>query len=423
MSSTALAPKSLQVAAAVIGNALEWYDFIVFGFFALIIAHLFFPAESQYASLLLTTATFGVGFFMRPVGGVLLGIYADRRGRKAALLLIIGLMTLAIAMIGFAPTYAAIGIAAPLLIVLARLLQGFSAGGEFASSTAFLIESAPPHRRGLYGSWQMVGQGLAVLTGALLGAFITRILTPEALESWGWRVPFLIGLLIGPLGLYIRRRLDETGAFLEVRRSAGGERALGAAFAAHVREVLASFGMVVAGTISFYVILLYMPTFARTQLHLPLDQAFSAQAISLACMIVLIPIFGALSDRIGRKPIMIGALILYFVSVYPLFSWVHGNPSFARLVSSQLILCCLIGAFSGPISTALAEQFQAHVRSTGLGTAYNMAVMLFGGFAPFLVTWLIHVTGSPLAAAFYVMFGAAVGVLAALSLRESAHDA
>jgi MFS family permease len=184
MSSSLFAPKPLQVAAAVIGNALEWYDFIVFGFFAVVIARLFFPAESQYASLLLTTATFGVGFFMRPVGGILLGIYADRRGRKAALLLIIGLMTLAIAMIGFAPTYAAIGIAAPLLVVLARLLQGFSAGGEFASATSFLIETAPTRRRGFYGSWQMVGQGLAVLTGALLGALITRVLAPEALDSW-----------------------------------------------------------------------------------------------------------------------------------------------------------------------------------------------------------------------------------------------
>ena len=312
MSAKPFAPKPLQVAAAVIGNALEWYDFIVFGFFAVIIARLFFPAESQYASLLLTTATFGVGFFMRPVGGVLIGIYADRRGRKASLLLIIGLMTLAIAMIGFAPTYAAIGIAAPLLVVLARLLQGFSAGGEFASSTAFLIESAPAHRRGFYGSWQMVGQGLAVLTGALLGALITRIFTPEALDSWAWRIPFLFGLVIGPLGLYIRRRLDETDDFLAITRSTGKQQALGAALAAHVRQVLATFGVVVSGTISFYVILLYMPTFARIQLHLPLDQAFSAQAISLACMIVLIPIFGALSDHIGRKPIMISAPRIVF---------------------------------------------------------------------------------------------------------------
>jgi MFS transporter, MHS family, proline/betaine transporter len=361
-----------------------------------------------------------VGFFMRPVGGILLGLYADRHGRKASLLLIIGLMTLAIAMIGFAPTYAAIGIAAPLLIVLARLLQGFSAGGEFASCTSFLIESAPVHRRGFYGSWQMVGQGLAVLTGALLGTFITRIFPPEALDSWGWRIPFLFGLIIGPLGLYIRRRLDETAAFLAMRRNTEKQQPLSAALATHVRPLLATFGIIVSGTISFYVILLYMPTFARTQLQLPLDQAFSAQAIGLACMIVLIPIFGALSDHIGRKPIIVSALILYFVLIYPLFSWMYANPSFASLLTTQVALCCLIGAFAGPMSTALAEQFQAHVRSIGLGTAYNMAVMLFGGFAPFFVTWLIQTTGLPVAPAFYVMFGAAVGLLASLLLRERA---
>jgi MFS family permease len=190
-----------------------------------------------------------------------------------------------------------------------------------------------------------------------------------------------------------------------------------------MREALATFGIVISGTISFYVILLYMPTFARTQLQLPLDQAFSAQAISLACMIVLIPIFGALSDRIGRRPIMMGALLLYFALTYPLFSWMYGNPSFASLMITQVALCSLLGAFFGPMSTALAEQFQARVRSTGLGTAYNVAVMVFGGFAPFFVTWLIQVTGLPVAPAFYVMFGAAAGLLASLFLKERARDA
>jgi MFS family permease len=225
------------------------------------------------------------------------------------------------------------------------------------------------------------------------------------------------------VGLYIRRRLDETQAFLATRRNTGKQQALGPALTAHVRQVLATFGIVVSGTISFYVILLYMPTFARIQLHLPLDQAFSAQAISLACMIVLIPIFGALSDLIGRKPIMVSALVLYFIVTYPLFSWMYANQSFASLLTVQVILCCLLGAMFGPISTALAEQFPAHVRSTGLGTAYNMAVMLFGGFAQFFVTWLIQATGLPIAPAFYVMFGAVVGLLEALLLKERARDA
>ena len=415
-------PKPLQVAAAAIGNALEWYDFIIFGVLTVVISRLFFPAESQYASLLLTTATFGVGFFMRPVGGILLGIYADHKGRKAALLLIIVLMTAAIAMIGFAPTYAAIGVAAPLIIVLARLLQGFATGGEFASATSFLIESAPAHRRGFYGSWQMVGQGLAVLVGALLGALLTRSLAVEALDSWGWRVPFLLGLVIGPVGLFIRRHLQETEAFLEARAAGTVRQGFGTTLATHLREVLVCMGLTTSGTISFYVILLYMPTFARTQLHLPLDQAFIAQSISLVCMIVLTPLSGALSDRIGRKPIIIAALTLYLALVYPLFNWVYDNPSFGSLVIVQIVLCCLLGVFLGPISTAGAEQFAARARSTGLGIAYNLAVMIFGGFAQFFVTWLIEATGSPIAPSFYVMFGAAIGVVAAFFLVDRARD-
>jgi MHS family proline/betaine transporter-like MFS transporter len=415
-------PKPVQVAAAVIGNALEWYDFIIFGFLTVVISRLFFPAESQYASLLLTTATFGVGFFMRPVGGVLIGIYADHYGRKAALLLIVALMTVAIAMIGFAPTYAAVGVAAPLVIVLARLLQGFATGGEFASATTFLIESAPAHRRGFYGSWQMVGQGLSVLIGALLGALVTRSLAPEALDNWGWRVPFLFGLVIGPVGLFIRRHLEETEAFLEARAAATARQGLGTTLVTHLKEVLVCMGIITSGTISFYVILLYMPTFARTQLHLPLDEAFIAQSISLACMITLVPVSGALSDRIGRKPIIIGALILYLALAYPLFHWVHENPSFGNLAIAQIVLCCLLGIFFGPMSTAVAEQFAASARSTSLGVAYNLAVMIFGGFAQFFVTWLIAVTGSPIAPAFYVMFGAAIGVVAAFFLVDRAWD-
>jgi MFS transporter, MHS family, proline/betaine transporter len=422
MSISQITSKPAQIAAAVIGNALEWYDFIVFGFFTVIIARLFFPSDSQYASLLLTTATFGVGFFMRPVGGILLGIYADRHGRKAALVMVIALMTIAIAMIAFAPTYAAIGVAAPLIIVLARLLQGFSAGGEFASATAFLTESAPANRRGYYGSWQMVGQGLAVLIGAVLGTLLTRWLSAEALDGWGWRIPFLFGLIIGPLGLYIRRKLDETSAFLQSRRTPAAQQGSGGVLATHVKELLACCGMVVAGTISFYVILIYIPTFARTQLHLPLDQAFLAQSIGLACEVVLIPICGLLSDVVGRKPVMIAALVLDLIVTYPLFAWVSASPSFATLLTMQVILCSLFGVFNGPISTALAEQFPTHVRSTALAISYNIAVMLFGGFAQFFVTWLIQATGTPIAPAYYLMFGAAVGLLAALFLKERARD-
>ncbi len=419
---TAPTPKGRQIVAAVIGNALEWYDFVVYGFLTVIISRLFFPTDSEYASLLAAMATFGVGFFMRPVGGILIGMYADRRGRKAALQLIILLMTISIAMIAFAPTHAAIGAAAPVLIVLARLLQGVATGGEFASATAFLIESAPAGRRGFYGSLQMVGQSLAALGGASAGMLITQGLSPEQVDSWGWRLPFIVGLLIGPVGLWMRRHLDETEAFVDALGEAAGQVGIRALLREHLREVVVSFGLVLSSTIMFYVVMIYMPTYAKTQLHLPLGQAFTAQVAGLVCLTLLIPLFGSLSDRIGRRPVLLLASALYLVLPYPLMSWVLAEPTLARLTIMQVSLCSAIGIGFGAIATALAEQFPVRQRSTGLALSYNLAVMLFGGFAQLIVTWLIAVTGTPLAPAFYVMFGAVVGLVAAALLADRHAD-
>lgn len=414
------ASRTRQTAAAVIGNVVEWYDFIVFGLMTVVISPLFFPAGNQYASLLLTTATFGVGFFMRPVGGILLGMYADRKGRKAALLLIIGLMTIAIGMIAFAPTYAAIGIAAPLIIVLARLLQGFATGGEFSCATTFLVEIAPAHRRCSYGSWQMCGLGAAVLLGTLLGALVTRGLTPAALDRWGWRVPFLFGLIIGPIGLYIRRSLDETPDFVATRAAA--PTAFGTTLAGNFKKMVVCLALAGGPSVQFYVLLVYMPTFASTQLHLPLSTALVAQSAGLIFLVVLVPIFGVLADRIGRKPIMTGAFVLYLVLAYPLFSWVNESPSFGRLLTMQIVLSGLLGVFYGPLATVLVEQFPTRIRSTGLAIPYNLGVMIFGGFAPFFVTWLIHATGSPIAPVYYMMFGVVVALVSLLFITDPVRE-
>ncbi len=406
-----------QVAAAVIGNALEWYDFVVFGFLTTIIARLFFPAENEYAGVLLTTATFGVGFFMRPVGGVVLGIYADRRGRKAAMQLIIALMTAALLVIATAPPYAAIGIAAPALIVFARLLQGFATGGEFAIATSFLVEVAPPNQRGFYGSLQQVGLALAALGGALAGAFVTLALTPAELDSWGWRVPFLLGLLIAPVGLYISRYMEETDEFVAAQKSPIARLPLTTLLVDNLRGILVTFGLIVCGTITYYVVLIYMPTFAQKQLHLPLGTAFAVQVIALACLTAVIPLVGMLSDRVGRKPVLLAGSALLLVALFPLFERVQAGPTFANLLLMQVVLCSLLGVYYGPLSTAVAEQFPPGVRSTGLSLAYNLAVMIFGGFAQFIVTWLIGATGNPLAAAYYVMFGCVAGFVAACFIR------
>jgi MHS family proline/betaine transporter-like MFS transporter len=408
------ASKSLNtraVAAAVIGNALEWYDFTVFGLMTVVIAELFFPASSDYSSLLLTTASFGVAFVMRPIGGIVLGLYADRAGRKAALSLVIALMTFGILLLAIAPPYSAIGIGGPLIIVLGRLLQGFSAGGEFGSSTALLIEAAPFSKRGFYGGWQMASQAAALVLGAVVGASITHGLSPEALKSWGWRVPFILGLVIGPVGFYIRRHLADSEAFLHAQQTAR-RATLREVLSGHGREVVCGLGTVIALTVTIYVLISYLPTFAVKQLKLPYAQSFYAVIVGNLLLMVLSPLTGAWSDRIGRKGLSIWSLVLTLILIYPLFSWLAGSPSVAKLVLVQAILSITLSGYYGPFGAMIAELFPANVRSTGLSLAYNIAVMLFGGFGQLIVTWLTQTTGSPLAPTYYVMAGLALSIVA-----------
>lgn len=403
-----------QVAAAVIGNALEWYDFVVFGFVAGIISKVFFPEGDAYSALLLTTATFGVGFVMRPFGGILIGIYADRRGRKAALQLIIGLTALATAMIAFAPAYAVVGVASSLLIVIARMLQGLAAGGEFASSTALLIELAPPGKRGLYGSWQMVGQGLALLGGAAITACITSVLTPEQLHDWGWRIPFAIGLLIAPVGYWIRNNLVEPE--FDTAKPAASIR--GEGIQQQLKPIFCSILLTASTTIAFYILIIYMPTFANKTLQISLDKAFAIQCAAILIMTLIAPLSGALSDRIGRRPIIQASMALYFLLLLPLFSWLVAAPDATRLAIAQISLCVVLGMHLGPYASAIAEQFSTRVRSTGMAISYNLSVVIFGGFAQFIVTWLLHLTGSALTPGYYLLFGAALGVIGSLMLER-----
>jgi MFS family permease len=401
------------VAAIVIGNALEWYDFIVYSFMMVFIARLFFPSSDPANSLLAAAATFGAAFFMRPLGGIILGVYADKKGRKAAMTLVIALMSIALLMIACAPTYAQAGVFAPIFLVLARLLQGFSAAGEFGSSSALLIELSPVNRQGLYGSWQMFGQTLAIFIGGAVGMLLTRTLSVAQLESWGWRIPFVFGLIIAPIGWYIRRHLDED-------RCTAGKQAQKNDFMQICREnmgkMLLSIGLVVSGTTSFYVNLIYLPTYATSYLHLSMNDAFVAVAAGSLTGVILIPFFGALSDRIGRKPIIVTALLLYFVSVYPLFSWMVSNPSLNRLIIIEIIFCVFLAAYFSVFTTILARLFPYEIRATGLSISNNLAIMLFGGFGQFIVTWLIKITASVLAPSFYVTLGVAVSLFTAILL-------
>lgn len=404
------------IVATVIGNGLEWFDFTVYSFFAVIIAKLFFPTGNDLTSLLLAVATFGVGFFMRPVGGILLGIYADRVGRKAALSVTILLMAVGTTMIGLAPTYDSIGLFAPLIIVVARLLQGFSAGGEMGSATAFLTEYAPERERAYYSSWIQASIGVAVLLGAAVGTFVTASLDAAALASWGWRLPFLLGIIIGPVGYYIRNHLEETPTFLEEKDKT--DSPLKEVIRNFPRETSASFSMVILWTVCTYVLLFYMPTYSVKVLKLPQTTGFIAGMVGGLCIMVLAPIVGRLADRIGRRPLLSGSAALILVLAYPMFAYINSAPSLSTLLIFQLVFGTLIAAYTGPILAAFSELFPAKVLSTGLSVAYNLAVTIFGGFASFFITWLIAATGNNMAPAFYVMIAAAISFVGTRFVRE-----
>jgi MHS family proline/betaine transporter-like MFS transporter len=400
------------VAAASIGNALEWFDFVVYGFFAATIAKLFFPTGSETISLLLALGTFGVTFLMRPLGAVVLGAYADRHGRKEALALTIGLMMIGTAIIAFAPTYAAIGIGAPVLIVLARLIQGFSAGGEFGSATAFLAEQNP-ERRGFFASWQFASQGITTVLATAFGATLTAALTTEQMEGWGWRIPFIFGLVIGPVAYYIRKHLDEPAEFRAITASQAPLRDL---YVDGRLGVLIGLGAIVLGTVAMYTIL-FMPTYATRQLGLAASGSFFAVLLTGALQIVLIPIVGALSDRIGRLPIAFAAAIAFLVTIYPLFAWLAAVPTLTTLLIVQVILGVMLAGYMGGLPALMSELFPTRMRTTGLSISYSFGVAIFGGFAPFISVWLISVTGSKLAPSFYLMLAAVIS-LAALTFAR-----
>ncbi|ALF88912.1 Citrate-proton symporter [Ralstonia solanacearum UW551] len=345
----------------------------------------------------------------------MLGIYADRAGRKASLTLTILLMALGTALIGLAPTYAQIGIGAPVLIVIARLIQGFSAGGEVGGATAFLIEYAPDDRRGYFASWQQASQGISFILGAAMGALVTNGLSPAQIDAWGWRIPFLFGLLIGPVGMYIRSKLHEPPAF-EARQARAARESRLAPLAhvlrEHPREVLGGLGVTILWTVCTYTLVFYMPTYAKQQLGLPLGATFQSTALCGAIIFVLCPLMGTLSDRVGRKRMLGTVALVIAAAAYPLFHWLNASPTVQTLLQVQILLGVLLAAFTGPAPAVLAEQFPTAVRSTGLSIAYNLAVTLFGGFAPLIVTWLIASTGSKLAPSYYVMAAGLVSTLA-----------
>ena len=401
------------IIASSLGNALEFFEILVYGYFAVTIAKVFFPAADEAVSILVTFGTFGASFLARPVGAIFLGAYGDRKGRKRALTLSIVLMTIGTGLMTVMPSYGSIGLLAPVLVIAARLLQGFSVGGEFGSSTAFLVEHRPD-RPGYFASWQWSSQGLAALIATGFGVLLTTTMSAVDLQAWGWRIPFAFGLLIGPVGYYIRSHMAETPEFLDAGAAPAPLRDL---VVDQSDRLLLTIGAVAASTSSQY-ILLYMPTYAITELGLPQSIGFTAAMVAAALQTLLVPMVGLWVDRVGQTRVMIGAASLFFLTSYPAFMLLDAHASLAVLMLMVCWISLLKSLFSGALPSLMAKIFPVATRVSGMSLSYNIAVPIFGGFAPFFAQSLIAITGTKLAPSYYMMATALLSLAAVIVLRR-----
>ena len=404
---------------ATIGNMLEFYDFVTYSFFAIQIGRTFFPSHSQFASLMLSLATFGAEFVTRPIGALVIGAYSDRVGRRPAMILSFTMMGSAIIALALTPSYDAIGITAPILVIVVRLVQGFSLGGEVGPTTAYLMEAAGAGRRGLAVSWQPASQQVAATVGALVGVVLSQVMTSEALDSYGWRIAFLIGAITLPFGLWMRTRLPETLH----RREIGSVTAkatttsLGA-IRANVRVIILGLLILASGTIITYVTQ-YMTTYAQNTLHVATDLAFATTVVSNGVGIVAALYGGWLSDRAGRWPVMVWPQLAALLLTYPVFLWIVDTRSAFALLGGLGALS-LVGTIPySAFYVALAEGLPKNIRGGTFATIYALAIATFGGTAQLIVTWLIYATGNALAPAWYMMFASAVGLVAMIMMRET----
>lgn len=404
----------MRVGAAILGNALEFYDFTVYAAFATFLAKAFFPAENPSTSLLLSVATFGVGFVVRPLGGILIGAYADRFGRRPAMTLTIWLMAIGSGMIGLLPTYEQIGVLAPILLVFARLLQGFSAGGEMGPATTYLLESAPAHRKGFFGSWQLASQNMGSAISGLIGLLLALLITPGATDSWGWRVPFLLGILIAPVGYYIRRNLDETMDAEQAHETMGG--VLSDVLANHWQKIVLCILLISGATISQY-FFLYTTTYAINTLHYGQGWAMAASLATAVSGTIFSLVGGALADRYGVKTIAIIPRLIVTLLLYPALVLVisSGSPLVFVLVAAGLMTLHAMSSGAGIILIPMI--FPSAVRTAGLSIAYALGVTIFGGTAQIVFTWIISATGDKLSWVWYVIIMSVISVLGTMAIK------
>lgn len=406
------------IVSCAIGNFFELFDFVLYGFFAVPISQAFFPAGNDTLALINTFITFGVGFLFRPLGAVVIGRYGDRNGRRAALVITIGLMALATGCTGLIPTYGSIGLLAPVLLLICRCGQGFSTGGEWGGAAAFLVEYAEPGKRGLTGSWQQFSTQIGA-TGAALSAYLlTHYLTQADFLSWGWRVPFVLGFLLGPIGYYLRTKVAETPVFeANAEKKAIAQAPLSEAFSTHGTKIAQAFFLSIIGIVANYVMIVFMPTYAQKTLGISADAALLSATLANLLVMVLTPFMGALSDRVGRRPMIATCGILYLVLGYPLYVLVSSG-TYQTLLVAQLIVAAIQSLYTGTIPVILSEMFPTRVRYSALSVSYGVSVAIFGGFAPFVATYLIGATGNPLAPAFLVMAAGFASAVAIWTMSE-----
>jgi MFS family permease len=399
------------------GNFLEMYDFMVFGYYAPAIGKAFFPSGNAFISLTLSLMTFGAGFLMRPLGAIVLGTYADKHGRRKGLMLTLSLMAVGILSIACVPGYAKIGLLAPLLVLFGRLLQGFSAGMELGGVSVYLSEIASPERRGFYVSWQSASQQIAVMFAAFLGVLLNSWLTAEEVNTWGWRIPLLVGCIIIPFLFRLRRSLQETKDFAARKHHPSTSEVL-RSLVMNSRAVIVGTMMVTTTTVSFYLITAYTPTFGNSVLQLASRASLIVTLCVGASNLFWLPVMGSLSDRIGRRPLLLCFTILMLISAYPAMLWLVNHPSFGKLLVVELWFSFLYGSYNGAMVVFLTEIMPHEVRTSGFSLAYSLATAIFGGFTPAISTYLIHATGNRAIPGLWLSFAAMCGLAAALLSRR-----
>lgn len=402
-----------------VGNILEWYDFAVYGYMAKVIAPLFFPTEDKTAAMISVFGVFAAGFLMRPLGAILFGYIGDKRGRKQALVISVIMMAFSTVGLGLLPTHAAIGVAAPFLLTAMRLIQGVSVGGELTTSISFIVEKAPPGRRGYYGAWTTFCAVAGILIGSAVGAGVESIFTPEEVSAWAWRVPFLIGFILGLYALLMRRTIHEPESFEKLRSSGQLMKApLAEAFRTHGSTMLRIIGVLWIFAVGFYMPFIYLPTYLSTNEHIPLAMALDLNSVAMVLLLGFTLYLGHLSDKLGRKTVILFGSIGFLVVAVPVY-FLFGMHSDSGIFAGLAIFAVFCGAAQGAIPAFLSENFPTSIRVSALSFSYNVALAIFGGTTPLLATWLIKTTGSNIAPAWYLAFTALVSILSILAMKET----